>query len=388
MKWIEASKTVAGFSVLPSKSKSTYQKGILSISNNTGGFGYFDVVPGQTYLFRVLGYQQTGTNAKVVVSDYGSFSAVGPALPVGSGLQGWVEMEVTIPAGVTTLFIGVVWEGATTNDKFYVDHVSLYNRDWEYHYYTLDQLGNVRNVIQTKPTTITYTATMETENYSTESTVFQNLNPSNIVVNTSANSTPGGNEVIRLNATNRIGPTKSLKVFQEDIIYLTVKAYYATPPGSMGQIAGGVMANALLGVITSGGQAVVDGVNSAYNQSGQGNPNFTLGSYQGTSYPSAFLNYILFDENYVPIKAKSTPLTNNPNSIQTLTINTSAITKQGYLFAYVSYDNTNTSYDVYFDDFEVKHEESDYIQVNSYYPFGMLAYTWTRDAELENRLLF
>lgn len=366
-------------------------RGIRAISNVSGnGLGYFLVNPGETYLYRVLGYQQTGVNATPYVTDFGDYLVKSPTkLPVGSANQNWVDIEFTVPDGVTAVFIGVAWDGANTNDKFYVNHVSLYNRDWEYELYATDALGNIRAVMQTKPSVITYRATMETENYSTESVVFQNVTTPNILVNSAANATTGGDEVIKLNSVNRIGPAKSLKLFQEDRINLKVSAYFATPPGSMGQVAGGVMATALVNAITSGGgQAFVDGVTTAYNTTGTGNPNFTLGAYQGTSYPSAFLNYILFDENYVPVAAKSTPLANTPNVKQTLSISNIIAHKQGYIYVYISYDNTNTSYDVYFDELEITHTESNYVQLNDYYPFGMLSYTWTRDGELDNRLAY
>jgi RHS repeat-associated protein len=39
---------------------------------------------------------------------------------------------------------------------------------------------------------------------------------------------------------------------------------------------------------------------------------------------------------------------------------------------------------VHFDELKITYTESPVLQVNAYYPFGMMAYTWLRDGEKEN----
>ncbi|MBS1489098.1 MAG: hypothetical protein OJF59_000644 [Cytophagales bacterium] len=59
----------------------------------------------------------------------------------------------------------------------------------------------------------------------------------------------------------------------------------------------------------------------------------------------------------------------------------------GYVFIYLSYDN-DTGNDVYFDDLKITVQESNVIQVNNYYPFGMKSYSWLRNGETDNAYLF
>lgn len=47
-------------------------------------------------------------------------------------------------------------------------------------------------------------------------------------------------------------------------------------------------------------------------------------------------------------------------------------------------DNNNTNLHLYFDDFKITHQESPVIQVNNYYPFGMVSNTWLREGEINN----
>lgn len=53
--------------------------------------------------------------------------------------------------------------------------------------------------------------------------------------------------------------------------------------------------------------------------------------------------------------------------------------QEGYLFAYLSYDNDSNNW-VYFDDFRVSHTPTNVIQYNEYYPFGLqTSNSWTRE---------
>lgn len=59
----------------------------------------------------------------------------------------------------------------------------------------------------------------------------------------------------------------------------------------------------------------------------------------------------------------------------------------GYLFVYLSYDNESASW-VHFDEFKITYAESPVVQVNSYYPYGMTAYSWIRDGEEDSKFLY
>lgn len=297
------------------------------------------------------------------------------------------SFSFTVPAGMTSVTVGIKWNnGATIGSAAYINRVALYKTNFEYNYFLDDQVGNTRVVLQTAPATITYTATMETENQVDETQKFQKVTASYLVVSP-GNTTPGGNEAIKLNALNKIGPGKSLKVYPGDKINASAWSYYVTQGGftktAVGTMAG-LVAPVFGGVAGVPGDpgAIFSNVGQAYSGSG-----FAMSTDRGTIYPSAFLNYILFDKDYKPISGQSVPISTTANSPQPLALPEITALELGYIFIYLSYDN-DTGGDVFFDDLKITVKESPVIQVNNYYPFGMQSYTWMREGETDNAYLF
>lgn len=352
------------------------------------------VTVGQTFKFRVLGYRTSTTPTYLyTLFDNNDLVIGSTTLPSGSSNEDWVEFSFTVPQGAAVAFVGIAFDDEQLNDVFYVNKMSLYKSDMEYHYAQTDHLGNVLNVIQTKPSIVTYLATMETENNTSENDVNNfngTIDTNHTLVYSVANATPGGDEVLRLDNNYRIGPNKSLKVFPGDAFNLSVTGYYEGTSGFT-QAPLGTMITAVVSAMAGGSQPVIDGITNAYNTSSAGtNPGFfSLGPDQGSTKPSAFLNYILFDENYMPIAAKSFPVGNSPN-VKQLVSTSFLITRPGYLFTYLSYDNlgSGSSLFVYFDDFKITDYESELVQMNEYYPFGMTSFSWTRDGEVNNKYLY
>jgi RHS repeat-associated protein len=126
----------------------------------------------------------------------------------------------------------------------------------------------------------------------------------------------------------------------------------------------------------------------AYNLTGNATyPALALSPDQGSGRPSAFINYILFDETFTPLEAKSQPVGSNANVLHAVTLPTITVQQTGYLYVYLSYDNA-TGADVYFDDFKITYQESPVVQINSYYPFGLVAFSWIREGEKETKEKF
>lgn len=352
---------------------------------------YSGVKAGETYSFKVLGYQASGATASLVVTNStGGVIASGPALPIGAANENWVTLPVTIPSGVTGIQVGVKWTAQTASDVFYINRVALYKTDFEYNYFINDQVGSTRIVLQTNPATTTYTATMELENQATEGGAngqFLNMTTSYMVASP-GNHTPGGTKAILLNASNSVGPAKSIKVYPGDVIDASAYSYYVAT-GTYAAGTGAAMSTAVATVFSGSVNTVGDpgsiyqGISNAYSPGGSG-----LLVDRGTSTaPSAFLNYILFDKDYKPLSGQSVPISATSGSPQLLSLPSITAQEIGYVYIYLSYDNASGG-DVYFDDLKITVRESPVIQVNAYYPFGMRAYTWLRSGETVNAYLF
>lgn len=301
--------------------------------------------------------------------------------------EGFTTITFTIPAGATSLTVGIKWDnGAILGSTAYINRLALYKTNFEYNYYLTDNVGSTRVVLQTSPATINYVATMETENQTDENAKFVNITATNISVSP-ANTTPGGDEAIKLNAQNKIGPGKSLKVYPGDKINASAFSYYVSQ-GGFTKTANATIAGLLAPVF--GGVAGAPGdPGSIYSNVGQAysNASFAMSPDKGLNYPSAFINYILFDKDYNPIDGKSVAISSTANLPQQVALPQVTVQELGYLFIYLSYDN-DTGGDVFFDDLKITVQESPVIQVNNYYPFGMQSYTWIREGETDNAYLF
>lgn len=369
----------------------TYVKAVCNQSTSTPGIwpigGTITVKEGERYSFKVLGYRETTHSAHLYVKgNINDIIWTGELMPEGQANENYVTNEFLVPAGVTQISVGVLWSNPANGATFYINRVALYKLDWEHQYFLTDHLGSPRVVLGSNKSVLNYIGTFETENRATDDSTFLHVEYANVVPHTLANATLGGNEVIRLNNTYRVGPAKSFKVFPGDKIDASVYAYYEgvsqmtkTPVETMAT----ALATAMSPVVTG-----IDGaITTAYTNSEAAVPGFLLSTFQGSDKPSAFINYILFDESYTPIEAKSVPVGGTANLLQQISLPQIEVKELGYLFIYLSYDNESASW-VHFDEFKITYEESPVIQVNAYYPYGMIAYSWIRDGEEDNKFLY
>jgi RHS repeat-associated protein len=386
--------------VTATNNQGTLNEGVFPISTTKGSS--FPVVPGQTYSFKVLGYQTSGAAASLyVTSNAGDLTWPGTSLPTGSASENWVTVSITnIPQNVTSISLGVKWNGSAAGNTIYINRVALYKTDFEYNFFMKDQVGSTRVVLQTNPGTQLYTATMEAQNQSTESSQFQNMSGSAItqMVASPGNHTPGGSYAFKLNGAFPVGPGKSIKVYPGDKVDASAYSYFVNTSGySAVTSVGQAVATTFGGAASTLGDpgAIYSNVTNIYAAGG------ALAGHTGSSsYPSAYLNYILFDKDFNPIttldpnsglgRCGSVPISQTPNSVQQVSMHTITASEIGYLYVYLSYENTNTNTgaEVYFDDFKITVQESPVIQVNSYYPFGLRSYTWLRGGETDNAFLY
>ena len=121
----------------------------------------------------------------------------------------------------------------------------------------------------------------------------------------------------------------------------------------------------------------------------------------GDGVPRAYLNYLLFDEDYVlidqgfaqvsraaevAVQGRSTQANSSPAqaSHQMLELEVAA-EQSGYLYTYLS-NESNWDVNVYFDEFTVA-QQSYIVQVNDYYPFG-LTHQQPIAGQLKNKYLY
>ncbi|MBX2963967.1 MAG: hypothetical protein KF687_15755 [Cyclobacteriaceae bacterium] len=291
----------------------------------------------------------------------------------------------------TTNYSGsFVYEGATPQLSYFGSpegRVVKNGSNFEYQYALADHQGNTRVVFSSvAPAPVSKIATFE-GNGGDNSAEFSNVN--NVVTSTAANHTPGGSKVVRMNQSYRVGPAKSVRVYAGDVIDAEVWAYYESGSGygtsaPLVSVIMGAVATAFGGVSAGGGEsgAIFNGVDNAFGA-------FGLAGNQGDNVPAAYLNYILFDQQYNVMNMGWRPVTTASSWAKAkLSFDPINIHEAGFIFVYLSYENESNNW-VYFDDFKVTHSKSRIVQYNEYYPFGMqTASSWTRENATGNQFLY
>ncbi|MFM9839311.1 MAG: DUF6443 domain-containing protein [Cyclobacteriaceae bacterium] len=338
-------------------------------------------ISGITY--NVLGKPQvvtySGTPAKTVTYTY---DAAGTKLKT-----------VTLANSITTTtdYIGgfVYTNNALSFFSSPEGRVVKNGSSYEYQYAIADHQGNTRVLFSSAtPTPTTLTATFEGD-ANDNSNLYSNVNASFVVPYGSANNTPAGVKVVRMNQTYSTGPAKSMKVYPGDKVDMETYAYYESASGygsSNNTVTAMVtsIASAFGGVSGGAGESgsIFSGINSALTNVG-------LGPNQGDGVPSAYLNYILFDQQYKVVDMGWTAVPATANfAKQKISIPQITVKEAGYMFVYLSYETASNNW-VYFDDFKVVQTKTNVLQYSEYYPFGLqTANSWTRENTTTNNFLY
>jgi len=253
-----------------------------------------------------------------------------------------------------------------------------------YDYFIKDHLGNVRMVLTEEQKTDPYHAGMEDAVRTAEVALFGDK------INSTATTKPGGfdsdntnQKVSMVNGTTpegRVGPGVILKVMSGDKFNARTFAWYQptgmdnnTDPGLTGIITN------LLGQLVPGIAGAAHGTMASQVTNSTVQPG--VQSFLGTQAPAsgapkAYLNWVLLDEEQfkkvdvncgfvsVPqitgIQQKQLLQSNSGNPIE--------ITRNGYLYVYVSNESKGN---VYFDDIMIDHIHGPLLEETHYYPFGL-----------------
>ncbi|MBS1506688.1 MAG: hypothetical protein JSS79_08585, partial [Bacteroidetes bacterium] len=253
----------------------------------------------------------------------------------------------------------------------------------EYQFHLKDHLGNVRTTFTTARNVDTPVATFETANQNLEQSQFLRYDDARTInsvlfdhthIANPANTTMNA-ERLSGSANEKTGIARSISVMPGDTVNLSVYAKWVDPNNSNNTAA----LTQLLGQIVAGTAAagtVIDGANYSVN----GITPFPYaglageGSSTGTG-PKAFLNYLIFDRNFVFVNGGYVQMTtagkedgtNVPHQLLSAQV---IITQPGYLYTYLSNEEPSPK-EVYFDDFKVQQIKSPVVQQEDFYPFGL-----------------
>lgn len=268
---------------------------------------------------------------------------------------------------------------------------------YAYDYFLKDHLGNTRVVLTDEQQVDPYPAVSLEDGALTTDTFYYRINTANIVanpaslpstyannngdppyntnpnVNTSATST----KMYRLNGStgDKTGLNIALKVMAGDQIAIYGKSFWhsngSNPNNSYTTVVNDLL-TALAGsntiVSASKGATAAALIGSAVTPSDVSN---LLGSPPTVSgRPNAYINWILFDEQFRVISSNSgfDPVNTSADVLKSheQSIN---ITKSGYLYVYCSNESNQ---DVYFDNLQVLHVRGPLLEETHYYPFGLV----------------
>ena len=276
-----------------------------------------------------------------------------------------------------------------------------------YDYFLRDHLGNVRMVLTEEQQTDSYpAATMEAASTTTEEALYANLNTTRIAKPVSYpvdNTTNPNANVAKVTAAaggQKVGPSITLKVMAGDKFNLKVSSWYKTSGATPGTPVSPLpdLLTALINGVSgaSAGKTSITQLQSSAVLT-PGATSFLSSQAVTAGRPKAYLNWILFDEQFKFVSSSSgfeqvpaeTAFGTVPNQTVYQHVKSNlTIDKCGYLYVYVSNETPNI--DVFFDNLQVTHVRGPVLEVNNFYPWGlrMEALSYRAAGKLENKYLF
>jgi len=268
------------------------------------------------------------------------------------------------------------------------------NTTFEYHYQLTDHLGNVRTVLTANPGIDSSKATLETVNVLGEQNKFLRYSNARRINATLFDHTRNGTSAYaeRLNGTanEKYGLARSLSVMPGDLIRTEVYAKYVDPNSSNWQ---SVLPALMAQIAANTAGVVVDGANYVNSTTSFPAGFGSLQSKTDNGAPKAYLNWLVFDRNFVfqtgGFKQITTVCKESGTNVSHELVSSPdiPITREGYVYIYLSNENT-TPVEVYFDDFKVTQTKGPIVQQTDYDPLGLTFNESSRENSVPNNFLY
>ena len=273
---------------------------------------------------------------------------------------------------------------------------------YQYDYFIKDHLGNVRSVINAQqsgigpwlsPAIHDYNTSLEVAQASTDALVWSHLDDvrADKPLATSTTDTKAA-ELIGTDTSKRIATAIMLRVMPGDQFSLSAQSYYDALDSNQATTGDQVLGS-LLGALTGGseyGGGQVEAGNLQVLNNTLGNPelpnvynNLLSQAYDATA-PDAYLNYLVFDENFNLVSGNSGVIQAGATANQWNTISTNGtvtVGQAGYLLVYAS---SLMSRSIYLDQTNLTFYSGALLEDNHYYPFGLTLTTSTTSATEKN----